>query len=146
MATVFHHPGHMIMPATESQVVHSCQLMLRWAYGLVPVIAGLDKFMNKLANWEQYLNPMISRALHVSDLGFMTIVGVIEIVAGIIAFTRPRVGGFIVMAWLFAIAAQLVLMGQYLDIAVRDCVMALGALTLARLTPFVETHEDSPHA
>ena len=143
MATVFHE--HAIMPATESQVVHSCQTTLRWAYGLVPIIAGLDKYFNKLANWEQYLNPMFSRALHVSDVGFMSMVGVIEIVAGIIAFSRPRVGGFIVMAWLFAIAAQLVLMGQYLDIAVRDCVMALGALTLARLTPFVEMREESTH-
>jgi uncharacterized membrane protein YphA (DoxX/SURF4 family) len=134
-----------LVPATESQVVHSSQVTLRWAYGLVPIIAGVDKFFNKLAHWEMYLNPMALRVVPVSDVGFMHIVGVIEIIAGALTLARPRVGGFVVMAWLFAIALQLVAMGSYLDIAVRDCVMALGALTLARLTPFVDRRENSVH-
>lgn len=145
MATT--HPGTpaSILPASESHVIHSCQLTLRWVYGLVPLLAGLDKYFNLLTNWEMYLNPAALRVVPVSDVAFMHIVGVIEVIAGIITFSRPRVGGFIVMCWLFAIALQLVVMGQYLDIAVRDCAMALGALTLARLTPFVAMREDSVH-
>ncbi len=144
MATTY--PGDAsIMPATESQVVHSCQVTLRWVYGLVPIIAGLDKFFNGLTNLEQYLNPAFTRMLPMSDVAFMHMVGIIEMIAGVIAFARPRVGGFIVMAWLFAIALQLLAMGQYLDVAVRDCVMAFGAMTLARLAPLVTAHESSVH-
>lgn len=69
----------------------------------------------------------------------MRLVGVIEIIAGIIVFLKPRVGGFIVMAWLIAIALQLIDIGQYLDVAVRDLVIAIGgALTLTRLSAFEE--------
>jgi uncharacterized membrane protein YphA (DoxX/SURF4 family) len=134
-----------VAAATESQVVHSTQVMLRLVYGLVPVIAGADKFFNLLANWESYLNPAMLRITRWSDVRFMHVVGVIEIIAGALTLARPRVGGIVVMAWLFAIAIQLVAMGNFLDIAVRDCVMALGALTLVRLTPFVEQRENSLH-
>ncbi len=125
------------MLANEDHVVHTVQLTTKWLFGLVPIIAGADKFFNLLANWEHYLNPLALRILPLSPVGFMHLVGVVEIVAGIIVFIKPRVGGFIVMAWLLAIALQLVLWGQYLDIAVRDLGMAIGgALTLARLSPF----------
>ena len=64
----------------------------------------------------------------------MMIVGVIEIVAGIIVFIRPAVGGYIVMAWLTLIAITLLAGGHFLDVAVRDLAMAIGALTLARIS------------
>jgi uncharacterized membrane protein YphA (DoxX/SURF4 family) len=145
MATTY--PGNpaAVTPATESQVVHSCQATLRWVFGLVPIVAGLDKFFNLLANWEMYLNPLALRIVPVSDVTFMHIVGVIEIIAGVLTLARPRIGSFVVMAWLLAIALQLILMGQFLDVAVRDCVMAIGALTLARLTPLVDLRERSTH-
>jgi uncharacterized membrane protein YphA (DoxX/SURF4 family) len=135
-----------VVPATESQVVSSTQSTLRLVFGLVPIVAGLDKFFNLLANWETYLNPLALRIVPVTDLTFMHIVGAIEIVAGVLTLARPRIGGFVVMAWLFAIALQLVAMGSFLDVAVRDCVMATGALTLARLTPFVDQRENSLHS
>jgi uncharacterized membrane protein YphA (DoxX/SURF4 family) len=143
MATTYSGNVSDIVPATENQVVLSTQTMLRFVYGLVPIVAGLDKFFNLLANWETYLNPLALRIVPVTDVMFMHIVGLIEIVAGVLTLARPRVGGFVVMAWLFAIALQLVLMGQFLDVAVRDCVMALGALTLARLSPFAMHREGS---
>ena len=119
--------------------MHTIQQTLKWLLGLVPIVAGADKFFNFLADWEAYLNPLALRIVPMSAGGFMRLVGIIEIAAGIIVFMKPRVGGFIVMAWLIAIALQLVLMGQYLDIAVRDLVIAIGgALTLARLSPFEE--------
>jgi hypothetical protein len=125
-------------PATEAHVVQTTHTLLKYLFSIVPIVAGLDKFTNLLAHWEAYLNPLALSVIPVSASTFMHIVGVIEIIAGIVVFVAPRIGGFIVMAWLLAIAAQLLAMGHYLDIAVRDIVMSLaGALTLARITPFV---------
>src|SRR4051812_13280687 len=138
MATTYPiHPTDTHAPASESHVVHTTQVMLKFLFGLVAIVAGADKFTNFLTNWEQYLNPMVLRLIPLTPTGFMHVVGVIEIIAGILIFARPRWGGFVVMAWLLAIALQLIAMGQFFDVAVRDIVMALGgALTLARLTPF----------
>ncbi len=145
MATTYSGNVPVIVPATESQVIRSTQTTLRWVYGLVPIVAGVDKFFNLLANWETYLNPLALRVVPVSDVMFMHIVGVIEIIAGVLTLARPRIGGVVVMAWLLAIALQLFAMGQFLDIGVRDCVMAFGALTLARLSAFVDLRENSVH-
>ena len=124
---------------SEHHVVHSIQLLLRILYGVVPIVAGLDKFTNLLANWTNYLNPLVLRVIPLTDVTFMRVVGVVEIIAGALVLTKPRLGAYIVMVWLLAIALQLVFWGHFLDIAVRDIVMALGgALTLARLTPFIE--------
>jgi len=121
---------------SEHHVVHSIQVTLRVIFGVVPIVAGLDKFTNFLANWTVYLNPLALRIVPMTDIAFMHVVGVIEIIAGALVFTKPRLGAYIVMAWLIAIALQLILWGRFLDVAVRDLVMALGgALTLARLTP-----------
>lgn len=109
--------------------------ILKLAFGLVPIVAGLDKFTNLLTNWTQYLNPLATSLVPVSPATFMHIVGVIEIVAGVIVLSKfTRLGAYIVMAWLVAIALNLIFMGRYLDIAVRDLVLALGAFSLARLT------------
>ena len=126
-----------LAPATETHVVRTTFTMLRYLFSIVPVVAGADKFTHFLAQWETYLNPLVLRVIPLSATAFMQIVGVIEIAAGILVFVRPRIGGFVVMAWLLAIAAQLLVWGQFLDIAVRDIVIALsGPLVLARLAPF----------
>lgn len=107
---------------------------LRWTYGLVPVVAGLDKFFNLLADWEGYLSPAVAALLPVSPGTFMAVVGVIEIAAGVVVLTRwTRLGAYLVAAWLVLIAVNLLLAGFY-DVAVRDLVMAVGAYTLARLS------------
>ncbi|HMG68815.1 MAG TPA: hypothetical protein VK588_14050 [Chitinophagaceae bacterium] len=111
------------------------QQLLKYTYGLVPVVAGLDKFTNLLTDWKHYLAPSVSNMLPFSASTFMSIVGVIEIVAGIIVLVRPRLGGYIVMAWLIVIALSLIVGGQYYDIAVRDLVMAIGSFSLAKLSP-----------
>lgn len=141
MATTLplHHTATATPATTETHVVQTTQTTLKYLFGLVPIVAGADKFTNVLAQWETYLNPMALNIVPVSASTFMQGVGIIEIVAGILVFARPRIGGFVVMAWLLAIAAQLLVWGRFLDIAVRDIVVALGgALTLARLTPFAE--------
>ncbi len=58
----------------------------------------------------------------------------IEIVAGLIVLAKPSIGGWIVMTWLICIALQLIAMAKHLDVAVRDLVMSISALSLARLS------------
>ena len=118
--------------------------VLRVTFTAVPIIAGLDKFTNLLANWEAYLSPLAAGLLPFSPHVFMAIVGAIEIVAGLIVLVRPRVGAWIVMAWLIAIALNLITSGRYLDVAVRDLVMAVGAFTLANLSSLVLSSSKQP--
>jgi len=116
---------------------------LRLTYGLVPLLAGLDKFVGLLADWESYLAPWVADLLPVSPGTFMAIVGIIEIVAGLAVLTRwTRLGAYVVAAWLVLIALQLVTAGIY-DVAVRDLVMAVGAWTLAKVA---EARETAPAA
>ncbi|MBO2030821.1 hypothetical protein J4D99_05405 [Siccationidurans ginsengisoli] len=107
--------------------------VLTLTYGLVPIVAGLDKFTNLLTNWEAYLAPNQVRLLPVAAPAFMHLVGIIEVVAGILVLLRPRIGAWVVMGWLIAIALTLVSGGHYFDVAVRDLVMAIGAWSLAYL-------------
>ena len=108
---------------------------LRVGLGLCAIFAGLDKFFNLLTNWEMYLNPLVPRVLHISGPAFMHLAGVVEIVVGIAMFTRyTRYAAYVVGAWLLAISANLLTQGQFLDIAVRDIEMSLGAFALAKLT------------
>ncbi|BDG05278.1 DoxX family membrane protein [Anaeromyxobacter oryzae] len=114
--------------------VQSTWLLLKIVFGVVPIVAGLDKFVGFLADWQAYLSPLARSLLPVSPGLFMKVVGVIEIVAGIIVLSRyTRIGAYIVAIWLVAIALELVT-GRHLDIAVRDLVMAVSAFSLARLT------------
>jgi uncharacterized membrane protein YphA (DoxX/SURF4 family) len=118
--------------------VHSTWWMLKIVFGVVPIVAGLDKFLGLLTDWEMYLSPLARSLIPMDPAVFMKIVGVIEIVAGIIVLSRQtRVGAYIVAAWLALIALQLIA-GRHFDIAVRDLVMAISAFGLARLTEVVE--------
>ncbi len=114
--------------------VQLVKTILKYTFGLVPIIAGLDKFTNILTNWSQYISEGFAGMLPFDAHTFMMIVGVIEIVAGILVFTKTKIGALIVMAWLVAIALTLVLSGSYLDVAVRDLVMAVAAFSLAKLS------------
>lgn len=110
------------------------QNILRLSYGIVPIVAGLDKFTNLLTNWSDYLGTNIQSMLPLSAVAFMKIVGIIEILAGILVLVKPLAGAYLVMVWLICIALQLIFGGHYFDVAVRDLVMAMGAFTLAQLT------------
>lgn len=112
--------------------------LLKYTFGIVPIVAGADKFTNILTNWEQYVNPSIAGFLPFSTGVFMMIVGVIEIIAGIIVLKKTEIGGYIVAAWLTVIALTLLLGFNYVDVAVRDLVMAISALSMARLSKIVE--------
>ena len=108
--------------------------VLALTYGIVPLVAGLDKFTNLLTNWETYLAPSLVKMLPFSAHAFMLVVGIIEIIAGALVLLRPRVGAWVVMAWLIAIGLTLVASGHYFDVAVRDFALAVGAWALARLS------------
>jgi uncharacterized membrane protein YphA (DoxX/SURF4 family) len=108
---------------------------LRIGFGLGPLIAGVDKFTQILTNWDKYLSPAIQRISPVDTHTFMLFVGAIEIVVGLaILAGATRTFGYIVMLWLFAIAANLISFGQYYDVAFRDILLGIGAYGLARVT------------
>src|SRR6266851_447662 len=121
---------------------------LRVAYGVVPIVAGLDKFTNLLTDWRAYLSPIAERILPFSDTIFMYLVGIVEVVVGILVLTRwTRYAAYIASAWLVCIAINLLSTGKYFDIAARDVVMAVGAFTLGKLTEVKEhAHQTSREA
>lgn len=123
----------------QDRHVVSAYWALRVALGVVPIVAGLDKFTNLLADWEGYLGPLARSVLPVSGATFMRVAGIVEIVVGAgILLGRARVFGWVAMGWLLAIALNLVSTGHFLDVAARDVVMAAGAFALARLAQVVE--------
>jgi hypothetical protein len=115
--------------------------LLRIGYGLVPIVAGADKFTNLLTDWNQYLSPEVERRLPVDGRTFMRLVGLVEIAAGLLVLRRPRAGGALVSGWLLAIAGNLLSMGKYLDIAARDALLAAGAAALAMMPERAETEQ-----
>lgn len=120
-----------------NQKLSSVYKLLKAVFVIVPIVAGLDKFTNILTNWEMYLNPILAKMLPFSPKVFMMAVGVIEIVAGVIVLVKPKIGSVIVAAWLVCIALSLLASGHYLDVAVRDLVMAVGAYTLFKIDSIV---------
>jgi hypothetical protein len=103
-------------------------------FTVAPIIAGLDKFFNVLTTWTQYLSPIASNMLGGASQQFMYLVGVIEIVAGIGVFLKPKIFAYVVAAWLGLIIVNLLLIPGYFDVALRDLGLMLGALALARLS------------
>jgi uncharacterized membrane protein YphA (DoxX/SURF4 family) len=107
---------------------------LRIAFGVVPFLAGLDKFFNLLTHWEKYLSPAMRSVLPVTPATFLHAVGLIEMVVGLAILTRwTRLGSYVAALWLVGIAVNLLLAGYY-DIAVRDVVMAIAAYVLAEMS------------
>lgn len=108
--------------------------LLRLTFGLVFVVAGADKFFNLITQWSKYLSPTVLQIVPLSASQLMMVAGIVEVILGIlILFIATRLGAYLTAAWLTAIAINLIIFGGYLDIAVRDIVMAVGALALAWL-------------
>ena len=65
----------------------------------------------------------------------MHFVGGVEIFAGLLVLLAPRIGAFVVAAWLGGIVINLLTVDPptYYDIALRDFGLMLAALTLGRL-------------
>lgn len=123
----------VVAPAAKSPAYQAYQV-LHVAFTIAPVIAGLDKFAHLLVDWDQYLAPQIAALLPLPAHSFMLIVGVVEIVAGLIVALKPKIGAWIVALWLAGIIVNLLLSGMWLDVALRDLGLCLGAIALARLS------------
>ena len=112
---------------------HQAYSILHVGFTVLPIVAGLDKFLHLLVNWDQYLAPVVTKVLPVDGHTFMLAVGVIEIVAGVLVWLKPRLGAWVVAAWLWGIIVDLLLVPGYFDVALRDFGLSLGAIALARL-------------
>ncbi|MEM0518232.1 hypothetical protein [Aequorivita flava] len=114
--------------------ISKLQTLLKYTFTIVPIAAGVDKFLNILTDWSNYLAPSMVDILPISATTFMMIVGVVEIVAGILVFTKTQLGAYIVSIWLLLIALSLLFTWHQPDVAVRDIVMAVAAFVLAKLS------------
>ena len=139
------HPADFAEASAHNPGYQAYQI-LHWAFVIAPILAGLDKFFNKMVDWNMYLWPPLANL--VGGAGrFMGIVGAIEILAGCLVAFRPKLGAPIVAAWLLGIIVNLLLLGNYFDIALRDLGLCLGALALSRLaTHFDHRRTPEPRA
>ena len=117
--------------ATHSPAYQAYQI-LHWAFVAAPLVAGLDKFFMRLTDWTQYLWRPAANVVG-GPRTFMTIVGVIEIVAAVLVAVKPKIGGYVVAGWLCGIIINLLLIRNYYDVALRDFGLMLGAIALGRL-------------
>ncbi len=108
--------------------------ILRLGFTVAPIVAGVDKFTHLLVNWDQYLPAFVNKMLGGHGHEFMLVAGVIEIIAGIGVFLKPRIFAYVVSAWLVLIIINLLMIPGYFDVALRDLGLALGALALGRLS------------
>ena len=108
--------------------------ILRFGFTVAPILAGLDKFFHLLVDWDKYLSPMANKVFAGHGHEFMLVVGIIEVVAGIGVFLKPRIFAYIVAAWLLLIILNLLTIPGYYDVALRDLGLMLGALALGRLS------------
>lgn len=119
-------------PLTQRPAYRAFRL-LRAGFAALPILAGADKFFHVLANWDMYLANSIEKLLPFSGHTFMLIVGAVEIAAGILVAVAPRLGAFVVSAWLCGIIVNLLLIPGFYDVALRDFGLALGACALGIL-------------
>ncbi len=125
---------HLPTPGTvDGPRQREALLLLRTVFTVAPILFGLDKFFNLLTDWEKYLAPWVNSLVPGGARTAMLLVGVVEIIAGIVVFLRPAVGGYVVAAWLAGIIVNLVSLGGYGDVALRDFGLLVSALALARL-------------
>jgi hypothetical protein len=112
---------------------HDAFLLLRTVFTVAPILFGLDKFAQVMTDWDKYLAPWINDIVPGDAHDAMMIIGVIEIVAGILVAVAPRIGGYVVALWLVGIIVDLLTLGGYGDVALRDFGLFVAAIALARL-------------
>lgn len=121
--------------ADSDEHLNSAWWALRIALGVGPIITGIDKYFNKLADWGMYLSPLATKTIPISPAAFMHVVGVVEIAAGIVVLSKfTKWGAYIVMLWLIGIATNLATTGMFYDLAMRDLEIAVGAFALSQLS------------
>jgi len=119
---------------TVKEYGHQAFRLLQIVFVVAPIVAGLDKFFYILANWSVYISPFALSTIHFHDRGFMMIVGIVEIIVGIMNIFKPRVFAYITAIWLALIIINLLMIGRYYDIALRDFGLFLSAIAFGRLS------------
>ena len=125
------------VPAAD-QPAYQAYMVLYVGFIALPIIAGVDKFLHMLATWQEYLAPQITRLTGIDAHTFMMAVGGVEFLAGCLVAFKPKVGALVVAAWLAGIIVNLVMLGKFYDVALRDFGLMLGALALSRLAATIE--------
>lgn len=135
MTNTAHHPQGAAPAGAPagSRGARRAFLLLRTVFTVAPIAFGLDKFFDVMVDWEIYLAPWINDIVPGSAHDAMLAVGVIEIVAGLAVAVLPRFGGLLVAAWLAGIIVNLLTLGDYYDIALRDFGLLVAALCLSLL-------------
>jgi hypothetical protein len=126
-------PDEQVDRADLSDPAFQAFWLLRIGFTVAPILFGLDKFAHVLVDWDIYLAPEFADLFNADPHTLMYFVGAIEILAGLIVLFRPRFGGYLVAAWLAGIIVNLLMQGDFYDIALRDFGLLIGALALARL-------------
>lgn len=126
--------SHTAASTAASSPAYQAYRILHFGFTVAPILAGLDKFLHLLVNWDQYLPETVVKVSPIPAHTLMLIVGVIEVVAGIGVALKPRIFAYIVAAWLAVIIINLLLIPGYFDVALRDFGLLLAALALARLS------------
>ena len=125
-------PEQTLTTSPGTRPAYDAYRLLKFGFVVAPILAGADKFFNILTQWPKFLAPIIANRVPAET--FMRAVGVIEIAAGLLVLFKPKLGGYVVAAWLFLIIVDLLAIPGYYDVALRDVGLMLGALALARLS------------
>ena len=132
--TIANEMGFTGTEAQAGSAAYQAYQILRLGFTVAPIIAGLDKFLHLLVDWDKYVPATVNNMLGGHGHEFMLVVGVIEVVAGIGVFLKPRIFAYVVSAWLLLIIVNLLMIPGYYDVALRDLGLSLGALALGRLS------------
>lgn len=134
MALLDRSRSHADSPAGSQAGSHQAYLLLRTVFTAAPILFGLDKFVEVLTDdWERYLAPWVDDLVPGDAHAAMLLIGAIEIVAGVLVAVAPRIGAYVVALWLAGIIVNLLILGDFYDVALRDFGLLVGALALARL-------------
>jgi len=128
---------------TQTEPAEQAFQILRLGFTVAPILAGADKFFHMLVNWDQYLPSVVNQLVGGHGHELMLAVGVIEIVAGVGVFLKPRIFAYVVAAWMLVIIINLLLIPGYFDVALRDLGLMLGALALGSLSAAVHPSRDT---
>src|SRR5665213_1376041 len=125
---------HKDVIAISARPSYQAYQILHITFAAVPIITGLDKFSHLLCNWDLYLAPVVARLSPIGGHSLMLVIGVVEIIAGLVVAFKPKYGGYLVAAWLWGIIINLLIIPGFFDVAFRDFGLSIGALALARLS------------
>ena len=140
--TTTHRPAGALDAPGTAQGADRAFVLLRTLFIVAPIAFGADKFLGLLTDWDQYLAPWIDRLVPGTAHQAMLVVGVVEIVAGLVVALWPRYGGLLVAGWLAGIVVDLVTLGSFYDVALRDVGLVVAALALTALA--WDRHRTSP--